>query len=293
MVEFTACLRPAFTEKVFKQLHKGESLNVLTDDPAEVARLFEDLQLVASGVHWVRVSFRAYDRSFAGFLAAVWQQLPVGLRGEAVPERWAEVVAMLEQVGVPVWLWFEQLQCLFDSDQIDPLYDQRFIDSLNSLRNDGRFALVGVTPKKLQDYAWFVERIPRNASVLELQPVEVPKLSAIGVEQILAQHPSVVREEQSVIREYVVKLEQQQYGFLLFVLGKVEADVWAGQPIKKKLKRWKKAFFKKEFASLSRSGKARHWVLMRIKELWRWINVFKLLSPIFNFIKLFKNKKGM
>ena len=73
-----------------------------------------------------------------------------------------------------------------------------------------RFALVGVTPKKLQDYAWFVERIPRNASVLELQPVEVPKLSAIGVEQILAQHPSVVREEQSVIREYVVKLEQQQ-----------------------------------------------------------------------------------
>jgi len=149
MPNHSHCLRPVFTQTLLKRLKNGESINLLSDDPADSQRLLQDLQKLEPEIYWIQVSFKAYAKSFSGFLSDVNRQLPKALQSANAPTNWQTLVALLEKIPQPVCLWFEALHSLFGNEQIDSAYDWSFIDSLNALHNDGHFAIVGVTDKKL------------------------------------------------------------------------------------------------------------------------------------------------
>ncbi|SEH09097.1 hypothetical protein [Candidatus Venteria ishoeyi] len=289
MSDFDTCLRPAFTEKLLKRLQKGESLNLLSDDPDDVQRLFSEIKSRSSGVCWLRVSLKAYARSFDGFKQDLWRQLPQVQRGQTAPGQWKQLVNLLEQQDKPVWLWLDALHSLFENSQIDKQYNQDFVNSLNSLRNNEHFALLGVTEKPLNQSVFFVQGMDQPASVLELQPEKLPQLSAELIQKEIKRH-DVVRYEQTTILQMVSDLQHRQYGFLAYVLSAVENGEFNGMPIEQKLQRWQAEFYQGG-VNLRQSMKWRQWVFNWLKESLKWINVLKMLSPVWQFMRGIFSKK--
>ncbi|EIJ43338.1 hypothetical protein BegalDRAFT_2493 [Beggiatoa alba B18LD] len=286
MPDFSHAMRPTFTAGLYQRLEKGEAINLVTPSIADGSRTLSDIQEISPNDKFliIKVSLKAYRNDFNGFLIDIWQQLPKEQRGEK-PQDFAQLVERLEAISVQKWLFIEAMQAIFDNELIDPLYNQRFLSSLNSLKNNRNYAVVGVSEQPLDRYTIFIDKSPKNASVLELKPLVLPLLSQVDIEAELQRHPDIVRHEQSIIREAVYK-HPHAYDFLQFVIQRIENGERAGEEIENKLKVWGKDFNKKPFLTLRYIVGLRQKIVCWLREGQRWLLVPILGSALVWLFKL-------
>jgi len=289
------CLRPTFTQALLKRLQQGESVNIITADTADAERLGQDIQLLApSQVCWVQVNMKSYIHSFAGFVQAVWQQLPTSTAQAASAQDWPAVVAEMRQLQRPVWLWLADFGRLLGDEALDAGYNWDFVNTLNALCNDAQFAVVGVTSKPLNECVWYIAGQQELASVLQLAPVRLQPLLVHEVNAELTR-AGVKLNYRAKVRGLVIAHPHQQYAFLQFLLEKLSGGEYADLPPAERLARWQTAFDRDRLAwrvNMRESRRARLSVSAWIKDLGRWLSELMKLHPIWQRISRWWSGKG-
>jgi len=107
-----------------------------------------------------------------------------------VPPDLGDLLTKLENSGQWVLLLLDHFDALFSNLDIDPKFDVRFHDHLNSLKNHPRMALACVTVEPHDCSVIFVGGQPCGTSWLDLEKRDLPPLSGPEVRaEILRQQP--------------------------------------------------------------------------------------------------------
>jgi hypothetical protein len=125
-------------------------------------------------------NLKKHRASLSGLVADLWRQ--TGLDGHP-PTTLAGLCDRLERDAPSAALLLHHFDALLDNPDLDPGYDDRFIDALNALRNRG-LALVCVSTERLQSHVMLTPRGVRHGSTLDLTREDLP---ALGHAEVVAE----------------------------------------------------------------------------------------------------------
>lgn len=157
-LDYAHCLRPTFTRNfIHTLLNRNRSVNLIGPPGCGKRRLLEDVRdCKLPDTLALLIDLRSYKQSYAGFLSELWRQCPHA-NGEAVLLDLGNLVTKLENSGQRVLLLLDHFDALLNNPDIDPKFDARFHDHLNSFKNHPRMALACTTVE------------PHNRSVIFVQ----------------------------------------------------------------------------------------------------------------------------
>lgn len=236
------CLRPNFTcNLVHALLDRHRSVNLIGPPGCGKRRLLEDVRDCKPPATLVLlVDLRAYKQSYAGFLGDLWRQCPHPT-GKA-PQELGKVVAKLEDSGQQVLLLLDNFDALLDNPDIDPKFDARFHDHLNSIKNYLRMALVCVSAKPHDQAVVFVNGKPSGTSWLDLEKCPLPDLSRSELRaEIERRQPGLDADAAAAIVETVTGRERA-YDRLNTILNQWANQEDIGLTLRKRLRKWTKQF---------------------------------------------------
>ena len=174
------CLRPAFTLRLSAELNRGAAINLVAKPGQGAGRLLEDLQgLPARGPRLV-ANLKRYRGSLAGMLRDLWYQARLG--GNP-PLSLGGLSERLERDVPGAALLLNHFDALLDNPDLDPGFDDRFIDALNALRNRG-LSLICVSAERIQTHVILMPKGERSGSTLDLDRID---LRTLGFDEILAE----------------------------------------------------------------------------------------------------------
>lgn len=237
------CLRPTFTRNLIHTLlERRRSVNLIGPPGCGKRRLLEDVRdCKLPDTLVLLLDLRAHKQSYAGFLDELWRQCPHA-NGEAVPPDLGDLLTKLENSGQWVLLLLDHFDALFSNLDIDPKFDVRFHDHLNSLKNHPRMALACVTVEPHDCSVIFVGGQPCGTSWLDLEKRVLPPLSGPEVRaEILRQQSKLDAETAAAIFETVYS-HGRSYALLTEILNKWANRESADWPLRKRLEAWRRQF---------------------------------------------------
>ncbi|MBW2663340.1 MAG: ATP-binding protein [Deltaproteobacteria bacterium] len=190
-------LRPEMTRYIIQRLERGHSINLHGPPGLGKTRMLEDIRDGGiEGICVTFVSFRGYCASYGGFCRAV--AAAGGVTGKT-PDSMSTVVQELTRTGKSVFLLIDDFQYLPENPDVDPRFDQRFIEALNCIKNMSGISLLAVSLKPLHTLTLFIKQKPVT-SVLNLDPVEVTPLSNDEIHNELVRRfpPAVLKKGEAV-----------------------------------------------------------------------------------------------
>ncbi len=239
-LDYAHCLRPNFTRNLFYALlDRHRSVNLIGPPGCGKRRLLEDLRdCKPPDTLVLLVDLRAYKQSYAGFLGDLWRQFPHPT-GKA-PQELGKLVTKLEDSGQRVLLLLDNFDALLDNPDIDPKFDARFHDHLNSLKNHSRMALACVTVKPHDRSVVLVGGQPHGTSWLDLEKCPLPDLGRSELRaEIDRRQPGLDADTAAAIVE-TVHSRERAYDLLDAILNKWANQEDAGLRVRKRLKKWVK-----------------------------------------------------
>lgn len=241
-LDYAHCLRPTFTRKlVHTLLDRRRSVNLIGPPGCGKRRLLEDVRdCKPPDTLVLLVDLRAYKQSYAGFLGDLQRQCPQPT-GKA-PQELGKLVAKLEDSGQRVLLLLDNFDALLDNPDIDPKFDARFHDHLNSLKNHVRMALACVTVKPHDRSVVLVGGQPHGTSWLDLEKCPLPDLSRLELRaEIDRRQPGLDADAATMIVE-AVRSRERACDLLDAILNRLANQEDANLRLRKRLKKWVKQF---------------------------------------------------
>lgn len=174
------CLRPTFTARLGTDLDRGAALNLVAAPGQGAGRLLEDLKRLPGRGPRLVANLKKHRASLAGLIADLWRQ--TGLDGHP-PTTLGGLSDRLVREAPGAALLLHRFDALLDNPDLDPGYNDRFIDALNALRNRG-LALICVSAERLQPHVILTPKGVRHGSTLDLTCEDMP---ALGHGEIVAE----------------------------------------------------------------------------------------------------------
>ncbi|MGE0086097.1 MAG: ATP-binding protein [Desulfococcaceae bacterium] len=166
-------LRHATTRLIMKYLQNGDSLNIYGPNGIGKTRVLEDIRNAEpENTCVILVSFKGYQSSFSGFCKAVCEA--AGLHGNT-PASLNGIIRKLGSAGKQIFLLIDDFHYLSENPELDPKFNQDFIDALNAIKNTPRVSLMVSTLTPMNHLTLFINKKPVT-SALNLHPVEIPPL---------------------------------------------------------------------------------------------------------------------
>ena len=241
-LDYAHCLRPNFTRNlVHALLDRHRSVNLIGPPGCGKRRLLEDLRdCKPPDTLVLLVDLRAYKQSYAGFLGDLWRQ--TSQPNAKPPQELGKLVTKLEDSGQRVLLLLDNFDALLDNPDIDPKFDARFHDHLNSLKNHPRMALACVTVKPHDRSVVLIGGQPHGTSWLDLEKYSLPDLSRPELRaEIDRRQPGLDADMAAAIVE-TVNGRERAYDLLDAILNKWVNQEDAGLRLRKRLRKWVKQF---------------------------------------------------
>jgi len=142
---FADCLRPAFTELLVKKLVAGQTINLIGQHGQGRRRTISDLRKwLPDTLLVLHVDMKSYRQSYSGMIEALWLQ--TGNSGEAPDDLASLLKGLQEQTGRILFI-LHNFDALRGYPDLDPKYNPRFFDHLNSIKNRPDMALLVVSEK--------------------------------------------------------------------------------------------------------------------------------------------------
>ena len=259
-------LRPTMTRYIIQRLERGDSINLYGPPGAGKTRLLEDIR--DSGIEGICiavVSFRGYCASYGGFCRAV--AAAGGIIGKT-PAGMSAVVQELTKTGKSVFLLIDDFQYLPENPDVDPRFDQLFIEALNCIKNMPGISLI-----------LFIKQKPVT-SVLNLDPVEVAPLSndEILTEIVRRFPPGVLEKGETAQLSSHLNGQERIYEVLEYYEPKILSKSSRGlddEMLQVWLQQFKKAHKKSPTKRMSRLTNS----------LKRWNLVLNPIRPVFQQMK--------
>lgn len=168
-LNFKHALRPEQTQTVGYQVQ--DSWNIIAPPGWGLARFVQDLLnsgIKNSGIQVVQIKVPLYRNAYASFLDEVAAQLDLVRQGKELVDLVREAA---RRQGKPVLLVLFALDGLLDEgtgQQTDALFDIRFLQKLNSLKNAEFAALLVTSHRSISDSAWMGLSSPLYLNKMEL-----------------------------------------------------------------------------------------------------------------------------
>lgn len=270
-------LRPAMTRYIIQRLERGDSINLHGPPGLGKTRLLEDIRDGGiEGICVAFVSFRGYCGSYGGFCRAV--AAAGGVTGK-MPASISAVVQELTRTGKSVFLFIDDFQYLPENPDVDPRFDQRFIEVLNCIKNMSGISLLAVSLKPLHTLTLFIKQKPVT-SVLNLDPVEVTQLLNDEIHNELVRRfpPAVLKKGEAVHLSSHLNGQERIYEVLEYYEPKILSKSSRGlddEMLQVWLQQFKKAHKKSPFKTISRLTKG----------LKCWNMVLNPIRPMFQKMK--------
>lgn len=270
-------LRPTMTRYIIQRLERGDSINLHGLPGVGKTRLLEDIR--DSGIRGICiavVSFRGYCASYDGFCRAV---AAAGGIIEKTPVSMSAIVQELTKTGKPVFLLIDDFQYLPENPDVDPRFDQRFIEALNCIKNMSGISLLAVSLKPLHTLTLFIKQKPVT-SVLNLDPVEVTPLSNDEIHNELVRRfpPAVLKKGETAQLSSHLNGQERIYELLEYYEPKILSKRSRGLDYKM-LQVWLQQFKKAQKKSPTKR------MTRLIKGLKLWNLVLNPIRPVFQQMK--------
>ncbi|MCP4109152.1 MAG: hypothetical protein GY749_27090 [Desulfobacteraceae bacterium] len=127
----THFLRPSLTKLVIQRLQRGDSLNLFGE--IGKTRLLDDIcNTGLKNTIITKVSFRGYQNNYEGFCRAICSE---GRFQKISSTGLSEIIEEFQMIeGKQDFILIDDFQYLPENPDIDPAYNQQFIDNLNSIK---------------------------------------------------------------------------------------------------------------------------------------------------------------
>ncbi len=190
---FDHSLRPAFTEKIAKNLFlQRTSVNLYGEDGTGKRRVVEDLQKALRNIGFdeytpIVVDFKNFAHKYGGMLREIHHQL--GGKGE-MHTHFRDFFKDIEQQNRWYILVLAHFDAVLDNPKVDPYFNPQFFDDLNHLKNKRNVALVVHTQQPHRGSFVFVEGKAYSNSWLNLKMEGMPPLTDLQVKLELSKRLS-------------------------------------------------------------------------------------------------------
>ncbi len=237
-------LRPALTKLIIQRLQRGDSLNLFGEPGIGKTRLLEDIR--NSGLKntiITPVSFRGYQHSYEGFCRAICIE---GRFQKISSTSLNEIIEEFQKIeDKQDFIMIDDFQYLPENPDIDPAYDQQFIDNLNSIKNASGVSLLVVTLKPVNNLIIFINKQPVT-SVLNLDFIEVPPLQHEEIRKELDRRfgQDILDEQEKILLCSHLNEQSGNYGLLKDYEVKILTKADAAMDFTRRLRKWNKEFKK-------------------------------------------------
>ena len=269
-----------------KRLDRGDSLNIYGEQGIGKSRLLDDLRGAAPArTLVVSVSIRGYQYSYAGFCRAVWAE--ARCEGDP-PPTFGGVVDALSRNQERIFLFIDHFQSILSNPDIDPAYDQRFIDTLNAVKNTPNMSLLLVSGYPINTLILFVDKAPKT-SVLHLAPIKVRGLSQDEILAELDRKVEMALDDRFWLAAFLSD-HDRHYDLLNHMITQIAMNAPPEGDFKKRLQAWHKDFEKERSpAPIKRMLKFNTWM----KAWGRVVPMDKVKSLVPGAVKLLKKLSGV
>ncbi|MCP4349601.1 MAG: hypothetical protein GY795_29320 [Desulfobacterales bacterium] len=240
----THFLRPALTKLVIQRLQRGDSLNLFGEPGIGKTRLLDDIY--DSGLKntiITKVSFRGYQNNYEGFCRAICSE---GRFQKISSTSLSEIIEEFQMVeGKQDFILIDDFQYLPENPDIDPAYNQQFIDNLNSIKNASGVSLLVVTQKPVNNLIIFINKQPVT-SVLNLDFIEVTQLQHGEIRNELDRRfeQGVLDEQEKIILCSHLNEQGGNYELLKYYEVKILTNADVAMDFTRRLRKWNKDFKK-------------------------------------------------
>jgi hypothetical protein len=238
IMEYTHCLRPGFTRELIDTLiERRRSVNLFGPPGCGKRRQLEDLRdCRLPETLALLLDLRLYRRNYTGFLTALWRQVPPP--GRKTPQTLGQLIGSVQANGQQVLLLFDNFDALLDKADLDPQFNARFHNHLNSIKNHPRIALVCVSAKPHDHSAVLVKGQSCGTSWLGLDKLPLPELSRQELRaEVMRQRPELDDSTAALIAK-TVHAKEKNYALLVTILKHWENPGDAGLSVDQRLERW-------------------------------------------------------
>jgi hypothetical protein len=278
MLNFEHCLRPVFTENIFAQLQNGRSINLIGQPGTGRKRLLEDLKrlkLLKTTV--VLVNMKTCRESYQRLLTEIWEQTG---KNSAVPNNLTDLLRKFQTGNRRVWLLLDNFDALLNEVQLDEFYNEKFFETLNSIKNKPHCVLLCVTHKPHDQSVVITPNGVHRNSWLDLEKEYLPSLNYLELKAEVARHRLPWTE--TGIQEFTeaIYLFEEPCRLLEFMLKKVKnrEDTSLNETLR--LEKWRKQFAQVEQPNQMRTTRGWFALANRILLFCKLLRLDKLKNHI-------------
>ncbi|WP_295388652.1 hypothetical protein [uncultured Thiodictyon sp.] len=228
------CLRPTFTARLGVDLECEAAINLIAAPGQGAGRLLDDLRgLTGRGPRLV-ANLKRHRASLPALVTDLWSQ--AGLGGGA-PTSLGELCDRLERDLPAAALLLHRFDVLLDNPELDPAYDDAFINALNALRNRG-LSLVCVSARRLAQHVILTPGGVRTGSILDLAREDLPVLAWSEVMAEIERRHLCLDEKDRARLAAAVLDNPCPWDFLDLACRRLADGVNPTWSLRKRLKRW-------------------------------------------------------
>ncbi|MCP4109151.1 MAG: ATP-binding protein [Desulfobacteraceae bacterium] len=265
-------LRPAQTKLVIQRLQRGDSINLFGKTGIGKTRLLEDIRKSGlENTHIIHISFQGYQNSYEGFSRAIRSEFGIEENFSTSLDGTIEEMQKKEKQN---FILIDDFQYLPENPDIDPAYNQQFIDNLNSIKNASNVSLLVVTQKPVNNLIIFINKQPVT-SVLNLDFVEVFPLQHEEIRNELDRRfeQDILNEQQKILLCSHLNEQTNNYELLKYYEVKILTKADVATDFSRRLNKWQHESKKKK-----RPTGIKKFVLIKSKlnMIWTLINKKRL-----------------
>jgi len=238
----THFLRPNFAKFVIQKLQNGESLNIYGNPGTGKTRLLEDIRNAGiKNAHVCVVSFQGYQHSCHGFCKA----LSLGIDDTDTASDLDAAIEKMKKIKRHIFLLIDDFKYFPDNSSLDKSYDQRFVDSLNSIKNRPGISLLVVTEKPLNQFTIFIKGKART-SILYFKKHETDALSHEEIENEIKKRfgKNRLSGPHATLLATHLNEKKRNYALLEFYEKKIRENRDSELKFDLRLEKWNKEFKK-------------------------------------------------
>lgn len=227
-LDYSHALRPAFTESVVRMLFlQRQSVNLIAPQGWGGDRLLEDLgRCHLPDTRVLEVNMKNYVSSYTGFMQDLALQL--GIPATQGARIGAFLPTAVEQLSQRLLLCLRNFDTLLDDpEDLDPAYDDTFLNQLNALRHQPNIRLICQT-QRLHNQCNFRGR----TSWLTLEPMRLRELSAAQMEAEIERNCPLPPALKTYLVEQL-EADIMPYAVLHQLINRLAGE---GQPVKEGLR---------------------------------------------------------
>jgi len=290
-------LRPVLTKVMIQYLERGDSINIYGPEGIGKTRLLEDIRDGApENIRAVVVSFRGFQKSHDGFCETLQNAAEIG--GKPLKSLSA-VIGKLRETGKRVFLLIDDFHYFPDNPNLDPAYNQKFVDGLNAIRNTAGVSLAVVTREAVSKFLIFINGKPEK-SILHFSPHEISSLQQKDIRKELDRRFDKKMLSKKEKDEMAVHLRDQfkNYRLLEYYTGKIVDGADSGLEFDARLRRWERLCGYAECDSVAKlpvqlTVFMKKWMLILTPFRSEFMRIKKLFEgPLAYFFSLLKKKEN-